>query len=251
MKIFHENMIWHDLKEIKGYTQNIYKNKKKEAKKSPNIILAIMQYTYNYTQGLKRQNAYNAASILYSDMNWIKKCHLSAAIDEDGNEINPKIGHLYYIDYGNTFKNEIGYQHHGVCIGKSKNKVLVVPTRSGTDVFERSYHPIDNPEGEKAFRRGLHSEGFLKDCVLLIDDVKYISSARIDKESGIINKKVVKDIQLQVFKKEFPGICGEMIKQEKKLQKKIEDQKNEIIKLKRENNHLNQLLNNIDKNIKK
>ena len=42
-----------------------------------------------------------------------------------------------------------------------------------------------------------------------------------------------------------------MIKQEKKLQKKIEDQKNEIIKLKRENNHLNQLLNNIDKNIKK
>ena len=49
MKMFHENMIWHDLKEIKIYTQNIPSNKKKQAKKTSSIILAILQYTYNYT----------------------------------------------------------------------------------------------------------------------------------------------------------------------------------------------------------
>lgn len=251
MKMFHENMIWHDLKEIKIYTQNIPSNKKKQAKKTSSIILAILQYTYNYTQGLKRQNAYDAASILYSDMNWIKKRHLAKAIDEDENVIKPKIGNLYYIDYGNTFNGEIGYRHHGVCIGKSRNKILIVPTRSGADVFQNSYHPTNNPNGKIVYRQGLQSEGFIKDCVLLIDDIKYISPARIDKESGVIDKNAIKDIQLQVFKNEFPGIYGEMYKRDLKKQGIIDKQKQDIISLKNEINHLKQTINNIDKKNKK
>lgn len=90
MKMFHENMIWHDIKDIKRFTQNIKENKNKKTKKTSSILLAISQYTYNYTQGLKRQSAYDAASILYSNMNWIKKRHLTKAFDENGDEIKPK-----------------------------------------------------------------------------------------------------------------------------------------------------------------
>lgn len=162
MKMHHENMIWHDIKDIKRFTQNIKKNKNKMAKKTSSILLAISQYTYNYAQGLKRQSAYDAASILYSDMNWIRKCHLTKAMDENGKEIKPKMGGLYYIDYGNTFHGEIGYQHHRLCIGKSNNKMLIVPTRSGSDVFAKSYHPTNNPTGKMIYRQGLADEGFEK-----------------------------------------------------------------------------------------
>lgn len=178
--MIHEHALWSDVNDIKRFTQNTTDNKRKRAKKTSSIILAAIQYTQNYLMGLKKQNAYDAASIIFSDANWIKNGDKTDFI-EHGVKKKVKIGYTYYIDYGNNFNGEIGYYHHGLCIGKNNDKVLIVPTITGANIFANCYHPINNPNSKRNKRQALKSEGFNKDCVLLINDTKYISAGRIDK----------------------------------------------------------------------
>lgn len=241
MQMNHENMIWSDVTNIKRYTEHIEKNKTNKSIKYSVIMLVAVQYMHNYIQGLKRQNAYDAASILFSDMNWMRKCHTTVSYDDNKKQIIPKIGHTYYIDYGNTFAGELGYYHHGLCIGVKDNKFLVVPIRSGDDIFPQSYHPTNNKNGNKKYRQGLMSDGFPKDCVLLINDAKFISRARIDKEIITISDTVLSDIQMQVFQIMYPTIHqryqsliknnDEYKKRNKELEKQVHDLKFRINKL--------------------
>ena len=71
MQMNHENMFWSDVTDIKKYTEHTKTNKKNKSTKHAVIMLAAVQYIHIYMQGLKRQNAYDAASILFSDMNWL------------------------------------------------------------------------------------------------------------------------------------------------------------------------------------
>lgn len=237
----HENMFWSDVTDIKKYTEHTKTNKKNKSTKHAVIMLAAVQYIHNYMQGLKRQNAYDAASILFSDMNWLRKCHTTTAYDDNNKKIIPKMGHTYYIDYGNTFSGELGYYHHGLCIGRKDNKFLVVPIRSGDDIYSESYHPTNNNKGNKKFRQGLVEEGFPKNCVMLINDTKFISQARIDKEVAKIRQDVLIDIQMQVFQIMYPAIFQRYnayiennktyVQQNKELKKEINQLKLKINKL--------------------
>lgn len=249
MKLIHENMIWADTHSIKVFTENTKANKAKLAKKTPNILLGMIQYTHNYMQGLKRQSAYDAASILFSDINWFKKSDTNVFIDENNIKHTIELGKIYYIDFGNSFKGELSYFHYGLCIGKNNNKFLIIPIRSGNDIFDCSFHPTDNPNGKKCYRRGLQIEGFGKNCVLLLNDIKYISAGRIEKETGYVSDVVLKSIQEQAFSVEFPIIFKNFMQQQQRLsryEETLKDKKFEISKLKQEINHLNQILDNKD-----
>lgn len=256
-KLLHENMIWHDTNEINKYTENTIENRKKPAKTAAKIILAATQYTYNYIQGLKRLSSYDASSILQSDINWFKNSDRNTPqkCSESNESINVCIGKIYYINYGNTFKGELSYFHYGLCIGKKDKKILVIPMRTGSDIFDSSYHPNYNSKGKKKYRRCYEEEGFIKECVLLINDTKYISCGRIIKESSSeINKDVLKDIQMQAFGFQYPEIYNQFIDQNTKFAKLSNDytnKKNEIINLKNEVNRLKQKMEKSVDNFKK
>ena len=232
MNMNHMNMAWGDAANIKDFTENTPENKKKDARKTSRILLAAFQYTHNYIQGLKRQNAYDAASIIYSDVNLIRSGNKVKFVDAEENEVEIKVGTTYYIDYGNNFHGELSYFHHGLYIGKSHEKVLIVPMRSGTDIIDISYHPTENPNGQKYYRKALQSEGFLKDCVLLINNTRYISPGRIAKEFVDISPKALKEIKEQVFSVMFCDIEQryKQIQQNNKNYKKVIRNKNKELK---------------------
>lgn len=68
-----QNMSWKDVNSITNFTENTPSNKSKKAKKSPSILLASIQLMKNFIKGIKNMNAYDAASTIISDANWIKK----------------------------------------------------------------------------------------------------------------------------------------------------------------------------------
>lgn len=246
-----ENMFWKEINGIKRFTENTNENKKKDARKTSAIILASVQLMENFIKGIKQMKAYDAASTIYCDASWIKKSTFDCFIDDNGKKVPIIVGKTYYIDYGKTFKGELAYFHHGLCIGKRDGKVLIVPITSGTNYFHKCFHPINNPKYNKKYRQGLLKEGFEKDCVLYINDTKFISAGRIDKEGVAINHDTLLNIQQLVLQVEFPSIwqkCNQDKIKLDKYQKIMQDQKEVISKLKNENNRLTQLLkNSVDK----
>lgn len=240
-------MHWGDIKDIKRFSENTEENKKKLARKTSAVILASVQLMENFIKGIKHMNAYDASSTILCDANWIQKSKFGTFKDKTGKNITIELGKIYYIDYGKTFYGELAYFHYGLCIGKRDGKVLVIPMTSSKEHFSSSYHPIHNPNGNKKNRQALQSEGFAKDCILKINDTKYISAGRIDKESLKISDDLLLEIQQQVFQVEFPGLYTKSLSYQKTIKKNeklISEQKEEISKLKQENNRLNQIINN-------
>ncbi len=243
-----ENMFWGDINDISRFTENTHANKAKKARQTSAILLAAIQLMENFIKGIKHMNAYDAASTIISDANWIQKSTIDDFYDNTNKRIPIELGNIYYIDYGKTFCGELSYFHYGLCIGKRDGKILIVPMRSGYDVFDKAYHPTNNPMGNRKYRQALTQEGFAKNSVLLINDTKYISAGRIDKKSNMINNETLESIQLQVFQVEFPNLFmdfNNVKKNNEKLVKQICDQKELIIKLKNETNRCHQLLNNV------
>lgn len=259
MNMLNENTVWKDANKAKEYAKNTEKNRNKKAYNTPKILLAAMQYTHNYIQGIKRQNAFDASNILMCDINWIRHGTRVEFIDDEGNKPEVKIGTIYYIDYGNNFYGELSYFHHGLCIGKSNGKILVVPMRSGADIIDISYHPNKNPDGQKYYRKALQSEGFMKDCVLLINNTRYISPGRIDKEIGAVSEDVLEEIKLQVFQVQFPDLFQKYTDTQQSIinyEEELNIKKQKIFELHKKHNWLYQKYNKlkeqtIDKNIKK
>ena len=246
------NMFWSDIHSITRFSENTKENKTKDARKTSSVILAAIQLMENYIKGIKNLSAYDASSIILSDVNWIRNNSKADFMDSTGNKINVKIGTIYYIDYGNTFSGELAYFHHGLCVGKKEGKILIVPMTSGIKYFSSCYHPINNPNANKKYRQALKSEGFGKDCVLKLNDSKFISPGRIDKETVSIDNDVLKQIQEQLFSIQFPELYQEfknLINRNKKYEKQISDQKEVISKLKQRNNSLSMKLKKFEHNI--
>lgn len=245
-------MSWKDVNAIKSFTENTQENKTALAKETPKLLFACVQLFKNFVEGIKELSAYDAASILASEANWIQKNTFTEFHGNGKKKVKIKIGTVYYIDYGKAFSGELAYFHYGLCIGKREDKILIVPMTSGTDYFSTCYHPTNNPSGNKKHRQALVSEGFKKDCVLKINDTKFISAGRINKETVEINADAVKEIQEHVFRVEFGSIYQEYIQNVdkiQKLEKQIEKQKEIITNLKEEISQYKTIDNNKTNNI--
>ena len=247
-----KNMFWSEIHNIKYFSENTNENKGREARKTPSIILAAVQLMENYIKGIKKLSAYDASSMILSDANWMRNNSKTNFTDDNGNIITVKIGTIYYIDFGNTFSDELAYFHHGLCVGKKEGKILIVPMTSGTKYFSSCYHPVSNPTANKKYRQALKSEGFEKDCVLKLNDAKFISPGRIDKETVSISHDIVEQVQEQLFSIQFPELYQKLYNSLKKIdkyEKQISDQKELVSRLKQENNTLRMKLRKFENNI--
>lgn len=120
-------MFWRDIHNITRFSENTIDNKQKQARKTASIILAAIQLMENYIKGIKNLSAFDASSIILSDANWIRNNRRKDYLDDKGNKVNIKIGTIYYLDFGNTFSDELAYFHHGLCVGKKEGKYLLYP----------------------------------------------------------------------------------------------------------------------------
>lgn len=111
-----------------------------------------------------------------SEANWIVRKEMQSC--EDGG-IDIHAGDICYIDFGQAYLNEAGYQHFGLVMSICNKKALVIPMTSNPLQYENAYDDEINPEGKIHLLQIGQPKGLNKPSVLFMNDAKYINTARI------------------------------------------------------------------------
>lgn len=222
------DLVFSFLNDVACYTQNNSTNKSMEAIKREKIINALFELEENIHKIIRQLNAYDASSILVSESNWIKRNHFSKYMPAKGTLCKVNFGQVCTVDYGKTYKGEIGYIHPGLCIGKKNDKYLIIPMTTGATWRKKCYHPVHNPNMTKETRQSCMSEGFSKDGVLLISDAKFVSGGRILELHDIITANALLEIQEQLMEVMFPVVYTNLTQKLQMLESLKSKQENTI-----------------------
>ena len=136
----------------------------------------------------------NISSSLISEANWMIRGRYASG-EQMGIHVKP--GDIVYMDYGQSYLNEAGYQHFGLVISLCCRKALVVPMTSNPKTYENAYDPEISPEGSRHLMRLGQIRGMNKPSVLFLNDLRYVNTARvIDVKSHISTRsKTFKDVK--------------------------------------------------------
>ncbi|MEG1461567.1 hypothetical protein [Anaerorhabdus sp.] len=136
---------------------------------------------------------------LISEANWLLRNQMTSC-EPLGFEIRQ--GDICYIDFGQAYLNEIGFQHFGLILSIKQKKAFVVPMTSNETQFRTAYDEIDNPTGKKHLMRIGCLPGMAKPSVLFLNDCKYINTARIiDVKAHLsITSPCFKEIKKRIIK---------------------------------------------------
>ena len=123
---------------------------------------------------IEKQTPKEAVKILLSTQNYLKRGALKY------NEHLPlSIGDICYIDFGQAYLNEAGYQHFGLILSMMNGKAFVVPMTSNPFTYDQAYDKHDNPSGKVHLMKIGQLKGLNKPSVLFINDSKFINTTRI------------------------------------------------------------------------
>ncbi len=113
---------------------------------------------------------------MISEANWIlrRKCSSS---EDVGIVVAP--GDVVFLDYGQAYLNEMGYQHFGLIMSICRRKALIIPMTSNSQHYRNAYDERMNPEGKRHLMRLGKLPGMNRQSVLYLNDMKYINTARI------------------------------------------------------------------------
>ena len=115
-------------------------------------------------------------SCIVSETNWLERGR-SGCGEDVGIHVVP--GDICYMDFGQQYLNEAGFQHFGLVLSLFSRKALVVPMTSNPATYAKAYDPVDNPGGRKHLMRIGRVEGLFKPSVLFLNDMKYVNTARV------------------------------------------------------------------------
>lgn len=115
--------------------------------------------------------------------------------------VDIRVGDICYIDFGEAYINEIGYQHFGIILAMFHNKAFVVPMSGNHSAYLQAYSR-DHPEGKRHLMRLGKIAGMNKESVLFINDAKFINTARIIDVKAHLNRNsaLFSDIKERVHK---------------------------------------------------
>ncbi len=105
----------------------------------------------------------------------------------DALNISVEVGDICFIEYGQVFINEAGYQHFGLVVSQFNHKLLVVPMTSNDEAVRQARNVID--EGKEHLYYIGKVEGLNKPSVLFLNDCKFINSCRIISVNGHISPR--------------------------------------------------------------
>lgn len=223
------------------YTKNNPSNKTMAAIERPKILNGILQFIDNTNRIMRQLNAYDSSSILIAESNWMKRNHFKKYTPSKNAPKKVLLGQVCTIDYGKTYKGEIGYIHPGLCVGKKNEKYLIIPMTTGKAWRDKCFHPIHNPNMTKENRQCCINEGFEKDGILLMSDARFISGGRILELHETIQPNILKEIQEQLFSILFPHIYRDFSEMQDKIihmQNTIDNTKRQVNNLKDKNDKL-------------
>ncbi|MBQ7991462.1 MAG: hypothetical protein IJM63_10065 [Solobacterium sp.] len=129
-----------------------------------------------------REDLYNvlipdhAEVSMVSEENWLERGGCFSG-EDIGIRVNQ--GDICYMDFGQQYLNEAGYQHFGLVMSIYAKKALVIPMTSNPATCAKAYDPIDNPQGKKNLMQIGKVRGLYKNSVLFLNDLRFVNTARV------------------------------------------------------------------------
>lgn len=113
---------------------------------------------------------------LISEANWVLRSQFGSGEDCG---INVEVGDICYLDYGQSYLNEMGYQHFGIVMAIYQKKALIVPMTSNSNTYRKAYDAKTNPNGKRNLMCIGAIKGLNKPSVLFLNDMRFVNTARI------------------------------------------------------------------------
>lgn len=153
-------------------------------------------------------------------------------------------GTIVEVEFGLTYKTETPYRHSALVIKEYANKVVVIPSTSKQEYWDKGYHPTSNPSGDKEYFRVTVTDGFDHNCVLSMNDYKTISKNRIISTCGNMDISSESCLYRQIRKILLHDIFADEIKEyEEKIVEMEETIKSLFSTIRRKNIILTKVIN--------
>lgn len=157
----------------------------------------------NYIYCIHTLKQDEVANIIMSMQHWILKKDVGKCRD------SVKVGDIFYAELGNCYKPELAYAHPVVILEEIGGLVLVAPVTTSEEIVKSAYHPINNPEGNKFFRKVGKEDNFDNECAIVLSNIKTISKGRLIEKKGSLKdisneNSLFVEIKLKAFELFFP-----------------------------------------------
>ncbi len=123
----------------------------------------------------KKIQFHNYENNLISEANWVIRGKYYSG-EECGIKVN--VGDICFLDYGQSYLNEMGYQHFGIVMAIYQKKALVIPMTSNQETYAKAFD-VDNKNGKRNLMRIGAIKGLKKPSVLFLNDMRFVNTARI------------------------------------------------------------------------
>lgn len=141
---------------------------------------------------LNQQSSQEVARHILSTQNYIQRSQWMVS-----ETVEVKVGDVCFIDFGQAYRHEAGYQHFGFVLSKLNGKVFVIPMTSNSEAYRQAYDENLNPKGKPHLMRFGQICGLNRPSVLFLNDCKFISPSRIIEIKGHLDESDQHFIQIQ------------------------------------------------------
>ncbi len=117
------------------------------------------------------------------------------------NNVRIRVGDVCFIDFGQVYVHEAGYQHFGVIMALTNHKAFVVPMTSNSMTFDYAVDQSRIEQGKNHLMQIGYVQGLNKKSVCFINDCRFINTARIIDVKGYIPPEgdLFKSIQQRIL----------------------------------------------------
>lgn len=153
------------------------------------VASLIESYVSEVKNELYKLKSYEAKRECISGYNrMFRKDHISHG------DMDVQVGDICFIDFGQAYLNEAGFQHFGLVLTIFNYKAYVIPMSSNTRTISKAFNYPDAKEIRSHLYYIGQVAGLHKPSVLFLNDGKFINTSRIIS----INAKI--DVDSEMFK---------------------------------------------------
>ena len=113
----------------------------------------------------------------------------------EGVNLSVKKGDIVYMEFGQAFLNEAGFQHFGLVMGLWNRKAFIIPMTSNKNSFKSAVNVSENGRNHLYYIG--YVDGLSDHSTLFLNDAKMLNTSRVISVNGSVcpNSDMFKEIQ--------------------------------------------------------
>lgn len=137
------------------------------------LIEEYLEKCRNYLTSLSKVDAKREC---LSGLNRFERSLRISSLDQS---LYVKPGDIVYVDFGQAYLNETGFQHFGLILAMFQYKAFVVPMSSNHQTVMKAPNYHNGTDSRQHLFYIGQPEGMHRESVLFLNDAKFINTARI------------------------------------------------------------------------